>query len=304
MPMLKIRFASDLHLESYVGKRFQPSLLWTPATSADDKDAVLVLAGDLWNGLKSVRFGEGGYSWLGSLAERFKAIIVVLGNHDAWHEQLPRIYQKFNTAIAPWGNIHLLEAGVGLPSVTIDGVRFVGSTLWTDMGRGNPTARQQFDYTKGMDNRFLWNDRNFIRMERGMSRFSSADMMLLHAKSLSGLRKQLDEDAVTPTVLVTHMGPTLLSARSFETKPGDLSHFFYASDISDLILDHPNIISALHGHTHLTQDYEVGDYCRVQCNPRGYLGSLNEDFDEQACVVIEDGRRVENENQILHRGEA
>jgi predicted phosphohydrolase len=295
MFMLKIRFASDLHLDAYVekyGRHFRASQLWLPAHDTEDKNSVFVVPGDIWHGLKSIQFGQDGFSWLGALSARFKAVVVVLGNHDAWYERLPRIYHKFNAALQTYANVHLLEAGVGLPAITIGGVRFVGSTLWTDMGRGDPVARQQFDYTKGMDNRFLWNDRNHIRMERDSARFSSADMMMLHARSLAGLRKQLDEDIVTPTVLVTHMGPTMMSTRNYDAKPGDKSNFFYASDISDLILDHSNIVSALHGHTHTTQNYEVGDHCLVQCNPRGYLYSLNVDFDEQACVVISDGERI------------
>jgi hypothetical protein len=44
----------------------------------------------------------------------------------------------------------------------------------------------------------------------------------------------------------------------------------YSSDLSDFILDHPQIKVWTHGHTHHNFDYMIGD-CRIVCNPRGYI---------------------------------
>jgi len=52
----------------------------------------------------------------------------------------------------------------------------------------------------------------------------------------------------------------------------------YSSDLSEFILDHPEIKLWTHGHTHDPFDYMVGE-TRVVCNPRGYAG-----WDEQADV--------------------
>ena len=43
----------------------------------------------------------------------------------------------------------------------------------------------------------------------------------------------------------------------------------YHSDLTDVMLDNPNIKLWTHGHTHHPFDYQIGD-CRVVCNPRGY----------------------------------
>jgi len=43
----------------------------------------------------------------------------------------------------------------------------------------------------------------------------------------------------------------------------------YSSDLSEFILDRPQIKVWTHGHTHDTFDYMVGT-TRVLCNPRGY----------------------------------
>ena len=52
----------------------------------------------------------------------------------------------------------------------------------------------------------------------------------------------------------------------------------YVSDLSNLILDNPQIKYWLHGHTHQQVDYMVGE-TRVMCNARGYAGYEESGFD-------------------------
>ena len=44
----------------------------------------------------------------------------------------------------------------------------------------------------------------------------------------------------------------------------------YSSELSEFILDHPEIKLWTHGHTHEDFDYMIGS-TRVVCNPRGYI---------------------------------
>ena len=44
----------------------------------------------------------------------------------------------------------------------------------------------------------------------------------------------------------------------------------YSSDLSEFIMDHPQIKLWTHGHTHEEFDYMMGS-TRVLCNPRGYI---------------------------------
>jgi hypothetical protein len=44
----------------------------------------------------------------------------------------------------------------------------------------------------------------------------------------------------------------------------------YSSELSEFILDHPQIKLWTHGHTHEPFDYMIGD-TRIVCNPRGYI---------------------------------
>ena len=45
----------------------------------------------------------------------------------------------------------------------------------------------------------------------------------------------------------------------------------YSSDLTEFILDHPEIKLWTHGHTHHEFDYMIGS-TRIVCNPRGYDG--------------------------------
>ena len=44
----------------------------------------------------------------------------------------------------------------------------------------------------------------------------------------------------------------------------------YSSDLSEFILDHPQIKLWTHGHTHEDFDYLIGS-TRIVSNPRGYI---------------------------------
>jgi hypothetical protein len=48
----------------------------------------------------------------------------------------------------------------------------------------------------------------------------------------------------------------------------------YSSDLSEFIMDHPQIKLWTHGHTHEEFDYMIGS-TRIVCNPRGYDGHEN-----------------------------
>ena len=103
---MKIQVMSDLHLEF--------GAFDIPATDAD----VIVLAGDIHVGVKAI-------DWIKKQSD--KPVIFVLGNHEYYGQKFPDLQEKISEECEDT-NIHFLEND----SVTIDGVRFLGSTLWTD----------------------------------------------------------------------------------------------------------------------------------------------------------------------------
>ena len=102
---MKLHILNDLHIEF---EDFDP-----PATDAD----VVVLAGDIGVGMEGLRWAE----------DRFpdKPVIYVPGNHEFYHHDIALIEEL--KAQAP-DHIHVLNDD----QVIIDGVRFLGSILWTD----------------------------------------------------------------------------------------------------------------------------------------------------------------------------
>ena len=102
---MKLHILNDLHIEF---EDFDP-----PATDAD----VVILAGDIGVGLEGLRWAEA----------RFpdRPVIYVPGNHEFYHHDLALIEEL--KAQAP-EHIHVLNDD----QVVIDGVRFLGSILWTD----------------------------------------------------------------------------------------------------------------------------------------------------------------------------
>lgn len=283
---MKFRFFSDVHLEKDTVQVKRPSIadVWIPQEHADDASTTLILAGDIWNGIKPLQFA--GKSWMKALAQRFKFVVVVLGNHDYWGENVDHLCTKWRQVIAKEGltNVNLLELADGIEhgSVVLDGVRIVGGTFWTDMHKGDPNVRTKFDFEQGFDGRPVWNDQNFIRAA-GYSKFTASHWLRKHRKTIENFRVAI-QGSQAPTLLVTHHAPCMLSAKMRDNDK--LSSYLYGSDLSDLILDHPCITQAIHGHTHEVHDYFMGDVS-IRCNPRGYSNSaLVDDFDRHSFGEI------------------
>jgi Icc-related predicted phosphoesterase len=93
----------------------------------------------------------------------------------------------------------------------------------------------------------------------------------MHMDSQRFIETALKEDPTIPTVIVTHHLP---HPRSISGRfKSDLLNAAYASDLTDIIeTGRPALW--LHGHTHDSCDYRVGN-TRIICNPRGYEDENN-----------------------------
>ena len=90
-----------------------------------------------------------------------------------------------------------------------------------------------------------------------------------HKKMLDYI-KIATENKTKQYVVVTHHAPSPISIAECY-KHDTLMNGAFASDLSEFILDRPQIKMWTHGHMHNVSDYMVGD-TRVVCNPRGYVG--------------------------------
>lgn len=272
---MRVAICSDVHLE------------FGTATIANSENAdVLVLAGDicvaedlkrhpqdvaevnkrtsprLINAMEYRQFFR-------ECARQFKTVLYVLGNHEHYDGHYDESYAIIKAALAEISpRFHLLEQG----AVTVDDVVFVGGTLWTDMYRGDSLATYHA--------RERMNDYQCIRVaSKGYRKLQPSDTMSDHWKTEQFIRTVAENNRASgepkPIVVVSHHAPTSMSLNT--AYRGDLLNAAYYSDLSDLILDNPEIKLWVHGHLHNASDYWVGDHTRVVCNPRGYYGEQHTD---------------------------
>lgn len=249
---MKLLILSDLHLE------FGPLEVGT-----GDAD-VVVLAGD-------IHLKTRGVVWA---METFKdrPVIMVFGNHEFYGDKYPTLIERAK-ALSLGSNVHILEND----AVDINGVRFLGCTLWTDFRLyGDPRLAGYFCQQE-------MTDFKKIRVAPRYSKLNPVDVAKIHEASLLWLKNQLSDTEHAKNVVVTHHAP---SARSLPLRPeGDLTGAAYATHLDQFIEDMP-IDLWVHGHVHNNCDYRIGS-TRIACNPRGYAPDhLNPDFRENCIITL------------------
>jgi Icc-related predicted phosphoesterase len=237
---MNIHVLSDLHNEFEV---FEPEL-----SSAD----VVVLAGD-------IDVGTRGIEWA---ARTFKVpVIYVAGNHEFYRDVWQALPPRLAAAAAATAQVRFLDDAV----TVINGVRFIGTTLWTDFELfGEDHLDRAMDAS--LD---IMVDYRVIKVEHqgGMRRLNPRDTIERHHVSRAALERMLTEPFQGDTVVVTHHLPHWGSVHA--RWQSALSSAAFASDLDELIKRYQPALW-IHGHTHDSADYRVG-VTRVVCNPRGYV---------------------------------
>jgi hypothetical protein len=185
-------------------------------------------------------------------------VIYVAGNHEFYNGKWPAGIDYLREECAKFPNVYFMENNCR----TIGDFTFIGSTLWTDMNRGDPITLY---HVAGM-----MNDYRIIRnSDHGFRRLTPEDTALRHRDSVGYIRQIIEGKFDQKFVVVGHMSP---SKQSTHPRYADdtLMNGGYSSDLDDFILDHPQIKLWTHGHTHEDFDYMVGS-TRIVCNPRGYI---------------------------------
>lgn len=190
---------------------------------------------------------------------QFPHVVYVAGNHEFYHGKWPSGLQYLRDECAKFPNVYFMENDTR----TIDDVTFIGATLWTDMNRGDPITLHAV--------RDMMTDFHVIRnSDHGYRKLSPADVAQAHHHSVQYIRTVVEGQHGKKFVVVGHHAPTTASIAPRYI--GDsVMNGAYVSNLSDLILDNPQIRLWTHGHTHEDFDYMVGT-TRVICNPRGYIG--------------------------------
>lgn len=253
---MKIQVLSDLHTEFEYYK-----------IKVDKQADVLVLAGDI--------VCADNILTLKTIAEHVAPIptIYIAGNHEFYcHDPFitkPKIIQSIKKISDEYDHFHFLDDDM----VVIDGVRFIGSTLWSDFNLND----DPYHFAK-LVNRSIG---DFMLIHSSdMVRFTGDDCMQHCKRAKEYISYMLKQPFDGKTVVVTHFCCHPKSIH--EHYHGSSLNPYFTTDCSEFI--GPPIDLFIHGHTHCSMDY-VHNGVRVFCNPKGYY-TENKQFKGKALVEI------------------
>ena len=247
---MKIQIVSDLHLE------------FSDINIQNTKGAnVLILGGDIMLAEKVLKpeseYGVRFRDFLKRVSFQFPHVIYIAGNHEFYGGYWSKSLEQLRMACGVHDNIYFLERDTKI----IDDVVFVGGTLWTDMNKFDPlTLHAVRDMMS--DYRAINND------AKGFIKLKPADTCERHRQTRDYIKQIVSDNKDKKIVVVGHHTPSFQSCH--EQYSNDyIMNGAYHSDLSNIMLDNPQIKLWTHGHTHHCFDYVIGE-TRVVCNPRGY----------------------------------
>lgn len=246
---MKIQLTSDLHLE-FGG-------IEIPNAGAD----TLILSGDIT--VASVFEKEENTvrtrteSLFDQVCKDFKNVVYVFGNHEHYSGDYSRTTHILRDALGHHKNLSILDTD----AVDIDGVLFIGGTLWTNFDNNNPVVK--FDASRMMN--------DYRTVGNGINGFHPDDAMMYHENMMKFIddtyRTEMVKDTPRSMVVVGHHAPSKQSVDGRYAT--DRLAGAYSSNLDAFIESHPGICLWTHGHIHVNADYVINK-TRVVCNPRGY----------------------------------
>ena len=273
---MKVALCSDIHLE------FGPISL----ENTEGAD-VLILSGDICvaNDLrkpdmygivdsdKMIRI----HTFFKECSERFPHVIYIAGNHEHYHGDFRFTHGTLRHGLADLANVHFLEKEF----LEIGDTMFFGATLWTDMNKEDPHTlygikgyMNDYRIITDADSPVTFKDTEG-KFHSRPGKFSPEESVREHKETLKLLREALGSHPLKKWVVVGHHAPSKQSTKP-QYEKDVMVNGAYSSDLSEFILDHPQIKLWTHGHTHHNFDYMIGS-TRIVANPRGYIH-----YEEQA----------------------
>lgn len=282
---IKIAVMSDLHIEFDDWEKaktnrlpsghplFGPDLRAQKAAGPD----LVALAGDI-DVKNPVGYAAEMARYLGV------PVVLVAGNHDFYHYEHPYRVEELRRQSAACRDVVFLENGVFETEIRGNRLRVLGCTLWTDYAlfskdglpggqeKVPPGLERVISVEEAMQaaNTCLNDHREiFTGQGKGLEddTLRPADALRLHKESLSWLKTELAKPWDGATIIVTHHAPSVLSVAERWRK--DILSAAYVSRLDGFVAESGAALW-VHGHTHSSFDYRLGN-TRVVCNPRGFV---------------------------------
>lgn len=277
---MKIALCSDLHLE------FGPISLQNTENAE-----VLILSGDIIVADDLRELGDATglmmsgrnksemyHKFFQECSERFPNVIYIMGNHEYYHGDFATGLDIIRERLSYLENVFVMER----QTMVIEDVTFIAGTLWTDMNKEDPNTLfgikgYMNDYRIIKDSRtnteteiWMFNENNepYTGKQKLPSKWSPEASVVEHKLMLDTIKATVESNASNKYVVIGHHAPSKQSTKPKYQKDV-MVNGAYSSDLSEFILDHPQIKVWTHGHTHDVFDYMIGS-TRILCNPRGY----------------------------------
>jgi hypothetical protein len=279
---MKIQLLSDLHLE------VDPDYAPRPAPAAD----LLVLAGDIGAGPGTPMADYGAEDWcLTRFSPRLGhwpvPVLYVAGNHEYDGRDFDACRAHLRAVTADLG-ITFLERDM----LVIDGVRFIGTTLWADF---DALSDQPSHMPGSMTHNLRMREKAFRAANYYLEKtltfregrlFDAAAMRDEGLICQAWLREALAQTCDATTVVITHFAPSLRSHDPrYGITPGTAG---FCNVLDELV---PQADFWLHGHLHCPSDYTLGR-CRVRANPLGYAEQGEQAGHLHECVIDTEARNT------------
>lgn len=261
---MRIALYSDLHLEMVAHRK--GSLAWEPPVLDVD---VAILAGDIGSHTHGIEWAATAFRKWPTSPE----IIYVVGNHEYYGTHIHGLTVEMRKVAGKLG-IHFLENDV----VEIAGVRFLGSTLWSDFQLyGNERALNSIQAARNSIS-------DYSAIFGVVKKFiEPRDTIKLHGAARAFLERELSKPFDGETIVVSHFAPHrgCVEAR-FDG--GSLTPYFTVG-MAPLMEKHRIALWAF-GHTHYNVDFVAEGGCRVISNQRGYPHEQSPGFRDDLVIEL------------------
>ncbi|EJF66790.1 Ser/Thr protein phosphatase protein [Dichomitus squalens LYAD-421 SS1] len=278
LPTVRIQLLSDLHLE--MPRPYHPESGYSEDGHVFEYDFparadVLALLGDI-----GVTRDDRFFAWLRSQLKRFKLVLFLSGNHEAYHSSLEASNRRlvaFAAQCDEWAANPPAGQSIGR-FVLLDRTRFdlsdtvtvLGCTLWSRLDMLNAEM-----LCLGLNDFRLISDMNI------------ATYTALHRRDVEWLERSITQIARDEPhrriVVMTHHAPTVADTSEERFVGGPLNSAF-ATELTEGPCWNERVKVWMFGHTHWPCDFERKGV-RVVSNPRGYRHAMD-GFEPHMVVEI------------------
>lgn len=252
---------SDLHL-TFRNEKILSGLV--------PKSAVLALLGDVCEIKNYFRFKK----FFDFISSSWDYVLYVPGNHEFYGGEMEQSADDMRSYLKQFRNIIVLDNDL----VSIDNVRYIGSTLWSGMNYRNKMTMESA--------KELVSDYHHIKRKKFGKEvlITPEDTVDMFEKNVEFINKIIEISPDKTNVILTHHAPSYrsVSPRFEESITNDA----FVSDLEYLLCDRTHVSVWAHGHTHSASDYMIGQ-CRVVANPLGYMYELYSDEREYKPLTVE-----------------